>query len=112
MCKVSFLYKISPSNGSKNINTIPVTFTIVIAIPLSLSSASITGAVAAMAEEPQTAFPLAIKNLKFCANPNFLPIYNAPIIVAVICNTINITPFSPISEIVLILRVAPSNTME
>jgi len=74
VAKVSFLNNAFDINGKINIKTIPVIFTIVIEIPLSLSSASITGAVAAIADEPHTAFPLAIKNLKFWLNPNFFPI--------------------------------------
>ena len=65
-----------------------------------------------MAEDPQTALPLAIKNLKFSLNPNFLPIKIAPTIVIVICITININPPSPRSNNVLTLKVAPNNTIE
>ena len=79
---------------------------------MSLSSASITGAVAAIAEEPHTAFPLAIKNLKFSPNPNFLPIYIAPTIVTIICIIINNIPENPNSIIVDTLKVAPNNTIE
>ena len=98
--------------GNKNIRIIPVTLTIVIDIPFSLSSAPIIGAVAAIAEEPHTALPLAIIYLKLSEKDNFFPIYKAPIIVIDICNTMNITPENPISDIVDILNVAPNNTIE
>ena len=106
------LYKNWAIIGSKNIKNIPVTLTIVIAIPFSLSSASITGAVAAIADDPQTALPLAIINLKFCPNPSFFPIYKAPTIVIVIWTIINNIPPAPNSIKVEILNVAPNRTIE
>ncbi len=53
-------------------------------IPFSLSLAPMTGAVAAMADEPHTAFPLAIIYLKLSENPSFFPINKAPITVIAI----------------------------
>ena len=108
----SKLYNKLAISGSKNIKNIPVTFTMVITMPFSLSSASITGAVAAIADEPHTALPLAIINLKFCPKPSFFPIYKAPIIVIVICTTINVMPPIPNSISVETLNVAPNNTIE
>ena len=62
---VGYTQSIREKTGSKNIKNIPVIFTIVIVIPLSSPFASITGAIAAIADEPHTAFPLAISILKF-----------------------------------------------
>ena len=51
---------------------VPVKLTNVIVMDLSTSLALMTGAVAPMAEEPQTAFPEAINRRKSSVNPNFL----------------------------------------
>ena len=109
---ISWLYKYPHKTGSKNIKNIPVIFTTVIVIPLSSSLASITGAVAAIADEPHTAFPLAISILKFWLKPNFLPIYIAPTIVIVICIIIKDIPLNPNSISFVTLKVPPSSTIE
>ena len=64
-------------------------FKAVISLCLTLIILFTTDGIAAIADEPHTAFPLAIKNLKFSPNPNFLPIYIAPTIVTIICIIIN-----------------------
>ena len=80
--------------------------------PFSVSSASILGAIAPIAEEPQTAFPPAIIRAIFSLKPNLRPIVKAPMITVVIISTIKIRPLSPIWLMVWKVTVKPNRTTE
>ena len=80
---------------------VPVKLTNVIVIDLSTSFAFITGAVAPIAEDPQTALPAAINKRKSSENPSFFPTRIQKIMVKIICSTMKLTPETPNCKITL-----------
>ena len=84
-----------PKNGRLSIKIVPMRLTMAIDVLFSLVSAPITGSTAAIADEPQTAFPEAIRAETLAEKPSFLPINKTKIIVEIICIRINPTPENP-----------------
>ena len=64
----------NPRKGRVNIITVPSRLTSVMICPFSSSFAWMEGAIEAIAEEPQTAFPPAIIKEEVSLNCSFLPI--------------------------------------
>lgn len=62
-----------PKNGRLSIKIVPIRLTMAIDVLFSLVSAPITGSTAAIADEPQTAFPEAIRAETLAEKPSFFP---------------------------------------